>query len=422
MSSAVPQEWLPTQLGSISEHITKGATPTTYGYEWEESGIYFLRSECVKPYRLSPSGAAFISDDAHLAMKRSVVREGDILISITGYIGAACILPKGLGEANINQHIARIRVESEETASFIMYYLNSEPMQKEFQLIQTGQAYPQLSLKQLHDTVVPLPPLPEQKKIASILTSVDEVIENTESQIAKLQDLKSGIMQELLTQGIGHTEFKDSPVGMIPVGWDTSRLVDLSINGISNGVFKDPKNVGSGYRLINVLDMYQGFGVNLDKVELLTVSEKEFVRNKVEYGDVFFTRSSLKLEGIAFCNINLSARDDITFEGHLMRIRPDTARILPKYLAYYCLSDYARKYFMSVAKHSTMTTIGQQDIAPLNVSLPSLDEQQAIISSVDSIASKIDATSKKLISLRNIKRSLMQDLLTGKVRVSLEQP
>ena len=64
----------------------------------------------------------------------------------------------------------------------------------------------------------------EQQKIASILTSVDEVIEKTEAQISKLQDLKKGMMQELLTKGIGHTEFKDSPVGRIPKGWEVVKL------------------------------------------------------------------------------------------------------------------------------------------------------------------------------------------------------
>ncbi len=65
-----------------------------------------------------------------------------------------------------------------------------------------------------------LPPLPEQKKIASILTSVDEVIENTQKQIDKLQDLKKATMNELLTKGIGHTEFKDSELGRIPKSWE----------------------------------------------------------------------------------------------------------------------------------------------------------------------------------------------------------
>ncbi len=65
-----------------------------------------------------------------------------------------------------------------------------------------------------------IPPLPEQKKIASILTSVDEVIENTQKQIDKLQDLKKATMNELLTKGIGHTEFKDSELGRIPKSWE----------------------------------------------------------------------------------------------------------------------------------------------------------------------------------------------------------
>ena len=71
-----------------------------------------------------------------------------------------------------------------------------------------------------------LPPLPEQEKIASILTSVDEVIEKTESQISKLQDLKKGMMQDLLTKGIGHTEFKDSE--QIPGGWKTIPISDVA--------------------------------------------------------------------------------------------------------------------------------------------------------------------------------------------------
>ena len=74
---------------------------------------------------------------------------------------------------------------------------------------------------------ISLPPIDEQKTIASILASVDKAIEKTESQISKLQDLKKGMMQELLTKGIGHTKFKDSPVGRIPVGWEVKKIDNL---------------------------------------------------------------------------------------------------------------------------------------------------------------------------------------------------
>tara|TARA_R110000851_G_scaffold68733_7_gene154249 strand:+ start:3289 stop:4539 length:1251 start_codon:yes stop_codon:yes gene_type:complete len=284
----------------------------------------------------------------------------------------------------------------------------------------SGSAQPQITGAGLRTVEFPAPPLPEQKEIAAILTSVDEVIEKTRAQIDKLKDLKAGMMQELLTKGIGHTEFKGSPMGRIPASWEVADLISLSLNGISNGVFNDPKKVGKGKKIINVYDMYQGFGVNTASLKLVDINEKEFSRNQVKYGDVFFTRSSLKLEGIAYCNINLSKDNDITYDGHLMRVRPDKNRVHPKYLAHFCLSDHARKFFMAAAKHSTMTTIGQADIASLEIALPPLSEQEEIISVISAVECRIKTVNTRLQQKTALKKALMQDLLTGKVRVQVD--
>jgi type I restriction enzyme S subunit len=199
---------------------------------------------------------------------------------------------------------------------------------------------------------------------------------------------------------------------LVPEGWESKQLIECSFNGISNGVFCDPKNVGSGYKLINVYDMYQGYGVNVNLTRRLQLTEKEFLNNKVKYGDVFFTRSSLKLEGIAYCNINLSHDDDITYDGHLMKIRPNTELVNAEYLARYCLSDFARTYFMSTAKHSTMTTIAQADIAPLQVLLPPLPEQQKIAQILTSVDEVIEKTQAQIDKLKDLKTGMMQELLT----------
>jgi restriction endonuclease S subunit len=199
---------------------------------------------------------------------------------------------------------------------------------------------------------------------------------------------------------------------LVPEGWESKQLIECSFNGISNGVFCDPKNVGSGYKLINVYDMYQGYGVNVNLTRRLQLTEKEFLNNKVKYGDVFFTRSSLKLEGIAYCNINLSHDDDITYDGHLMKIRPNTELVNAEYLARYCLSDFARTYFMSTAKHSTMTTIAQADIAPLQVLLPPLPEQQKIAQILTSVDEVIEKTQAQIDKLKDLKTAMMQELLT----------
>lgn len=317
----------------------------------------------------------------------------------------------------VNNHAHILKAKKDNETRFVHYSLVHRNILKHI----NGGTRAKLNQSDMREIQFLRPPLPEQQKIAAILTSVDNVIEKTEAQINKLQDLKKGMMQELLTKGIGHSEFKDSPVGRIPKGWEVETLIDLSLNGVSNGVFRDPKKVGNGYKLINVYDMYQGFGVDIDSLELLELKRGEFERNKVEFGDIFFTRSSLKLEGIAYCNINFSKRDDLTFDGHLMRIRPNTKKVHPKFLAYYCLSDFSRRFFMSCAKHSTMTTIGQKDIAPLPVSIPTLEEQERIVNSLDSVEKLKLELIGKLEKSKGLKKSLMQDLLAGKVRVKINE-
>ena len=283
----------------------------------------------------------------------------------------------------------------------------------------SGSAQPQITRENLKGVFFPLPPLPEQKKIASILTSVDEVIEKTQSQIEKLQDLKKGTMNELLTKGIGHTEFKDSELGRIPKSWKVTSLLETAKNGISNGVFNDPKKQGGDYRLINVYDMYQGFGINVQRLTRLELSDKEFQKNKVEYGDIFLTRSSLKLEGIAHCNICLSEASDLTYDGHLMKVIPNKSLVEPIFLALQCLSDMGRIFLMRMAKQSTMTTIGQEDIAPLPIALPTLEEQREVINVHNSFEIRLEKLKTKLAQTQSLKKSLMQDLLTGKVRVQV---
>ena len=204
---------------------------------------------------------------------------------------------------------------------------------------------------------------------------------------------------------------------VIPDGWDSKTLIDCSVNGISNGVFCDPKKVGSGYKLINVYEMYQGYGVDVNLTRRLQLDEKEFLKNKVNYGDIFFTRSSLKLDGIAYCNINLSHDSDITYDGHLMKIVPNEDVVHSEYLARYCLSDFARTFFMSTAKHSTMTTIAQADIAPLQVLLPPLPEQQKIAAILTSVDDVIEKTQAQIDKLQDLKTGMMQELLTRGVGV-----
>ena len=132
--------------------------------------------------------------------------------------------------------------------------------------------------------------------------------------------------------------------------WGNSTISELSINGFSNGVFNDPKKVGSGYRLINVKDMYVEGSIDPATLFKVDIDSSEFEKNKVLYGDIFFTRSSLVKEGIAYSNVFLKHDEDVTFDGHLIRMRPDSSKSSSKFLYYLFKTDKARNQFIERGK------------------------------------------------------------------------
>jgi len=172
-----PGDWALVPLSRVSAFITKGSRPTTYGFEWKSSGILFLRSECVSECGLDLSESMFIAPQAHQFLRRSEVKGGDILMTITGNVGRVVHLRHNFQSANINQHLARVRIIDENIfPSYVFHFLSQPAVRKYYNVITTGQAYPQISLAQVRDTVLPMPSLREQTAIAEVLSDMDSEI------------------------------------------------------------------------------------------------------------------------------------------------------------------------------------------------------------------------------------------------------
>tara|TARA_R100000900_G_scaffold39187_1_gene32257 strand:- start:25293 stop:26246 length:954 start_codon:yes stop_codon:yes gene_type:complete len=268
------------------------------------------------------------------------------------------------------------------------------------------------------------PPLPEQKKIAAILSSVDDVIEKTRAQIDKLKDLKTGMMQELLTRGIGpggvpHTEFKDTPVGQVPVQWQIHSLGNVV--DFKNGVNKDKDAFGHGVPIISYKNVYAGGGISdSDLNALVEMNEKELARFKVNYGDVFFTRTSETPDEIGFTNVYLGERNDVVFNGFVIRGRPKYNLFHPRFLKYVFQSNAVRKQMMDNSKFTTRAGISGESLGRIEIAVPEIPEQRNIADALDSVELRIQAVSTKLDAYKSLKKALMQDLLTGKVRVNVD--
>jgi len=409
----IPEGWKNQKLNDIGTIIT-GNTPKTSIVDYYKNGSKLWASPSdlgLSKYIINTKTK--LSDVGFEQIRKIPV--GSILFTCIGStIGKMGIASENMGT---NQQINSIACNEKTHNEFIYYALSNKS--DEIKSLAGIQAVPIVNKTAFGQTKILLPALPEQKKIATILSSIDESIQITQKVIDQTQTVKKGLLQELLTKGIEHSEFKKTEIGEIPVEWEVVSLISLSIDGISNGVFNDPKKKGKGYILINVVNLYDTFEIQIEKLGKVDITQKEFEVNKIVAGDIFFTRSSLVVEGIARCNIFLEKSNNVTFDGHIMKISPNTDKVEPLFLKYYCSSTNARLFFMSRAKTATMTTIGQKDIAPLLVPIPTIKEQKNIVQVISSIEQSEKIYRKKLYRLNLTKKGLMQDLLTGKVRVKV---
>ena len=266
---------------------------------------------------------------------------------------------------------------------------------------------PSLNTTSIYNIDISIPSKEEQTKIASFLSNVDEKISQLTQKLELLSQYKQGMMQKLFSQQIRFKADDGSEFGE----WGEYKIFDLAIDKtLNNGVFNDQNKVGKGYKLINVLDMYIQRDIDESRLSLLDIDKKEFERNKVNYGDIFFTRSSLVKEGIAFSNVYLGVSNDITYDGHLIKLSPDLNIIEPKFLNYCLKVAYVRKQLIQGGKTATMTTIGQQEVGNTLVKIPCLEEQIRIANFLSAIDQKIDVVSKQIEQAKQWKKGLLQQM------------
>ena len=173
----------------------------------------------------------------------------------------------------------------------------------------------------------------------------------------------------------GNIETKDAQVVL---------LDSLLKEPLANGIFKTQDFYGDGVRLVNVSDLYQDTEVNISSLERINANEDEQQRFGVTKGDIYFVRSSLKPEGIAWTAHLENITEPTVFECHLIRVKPDKDKILPIFLSHYSRTSIARDYLMATASVTTMATIDQPTVANLPVVLPKPEKQRALVADMES--------------------------------------
>lgn len=424
MSNAVPAGWSDgtlTDFCDINPRLAQRAemnadTPVSFIKMEDVSNNAVVRNVRVAPYgQVSKGFTSFQNGDVLVAKITPCFENGK-----GGFVQG---LRNGVGFGSTEFHVLRARKDS--NSEFLYQFTNSEDFRLKGEANMTGSAgQRRVPTEYLKTLDVIFPPLPEQQKIAAILSSVDDVIEKTRAQIDKLKDLKTGMMQELLTKGIGHTEFKDSPVGRIPVAWKVGSLESFGIDVLDGDRGKEyPKEsdfYNWEYCLFLSAKNVTKTGFKFDEKAFITKKKDDALRKgKLVRGDVVITTRGT-VGNTAFYGSNIPF-DHIRINSGMAIIRNKTSDMAPAFLNLLMNSPMVREQVELLAFGSAQPQLTIGIIKGLIAPKPTLDEQIAIAESIESIELQIKIKSNRLRALNHTKKALMQDLLTGKVRVKVDQ-
>lgn len=305
------------------------------------------------------------------------------------------------GKFNLHQRTYMLTANDNQNLKFIQNAI--QPRLEKLVSTSVGSTVQSLRKPIIEDLKIPLPPLKEQEKIADILSTADAKIDAVAIQIDKVQTLKKGLLQRLLSEGIGHSKFKDSELGKIPESWEISKLENL-VNIISGQSPSKFNLTGSEYKFfkVNQLNFCEKY---------LTNSEYAFdeeIDNLLDVGTIIFPKRGASI----FTNkVRILTHKSFIDTNLMGLITKDT---LNNMFLYYWLIEFE---LSNIADTSSIPQINNKHINPLKIPFPPLEEQKQIADILSTADEKSEVLRAKKEKYETLKKGLLQKLLSGEVRV-----
>ena len=396
--------WTTVPLGNVAD-INMGQSPPSSTVNEDGLGMPFIQGNAEFGPR-SPQPVKYCSKPQKEA------RLGDLLLSVRAPVGALNLADQPLC---IGRGLSAITATGVESA-FLWHALRREVLG--LTRVAQGSTFSAVNKADLRTLEIPLPPVGEQRKIAAILSSVEDAIEKTQAVIDQMQVVKRGLMQELLTRGLPgrHTRFKQTEIGEFPDEWQVLTIQTLCnvVRGSTPRPARDPRYF------------------NGDHVPWITVSEV----TKDEWPFLFSTRTGLTEEGARFSRYLKPGTVILTNSGVTLGVPKilklggcandgiaafqDVSASLGSLFLYYVLSAMTDEFKTRVARGVGQPNLNTSLIGSTPIPVPSRLEQDEIAEVILCADQRIAAESAYGKELQTLKSSLMSVLLTGELRVTLE--
>lgn len=385
------------RLGDVSEVITKGTTPTSIGYDFQNSGINFIKIESIAENgSFLKDKFSHISGECNESLKRSQLRCNDLLFSIAGAIGRVAIVDDSILPANTNQALAIIRIpEGMINYNYLYYFLKSEAVIKQYSRKKQGVAQINLSLKDISDLIISVPSLYQQNKIVKTLSFLDDLIKKANQQKEKLDELIKSRFVEMFGDPINN-----------PRNWERKSLRQVCIK-LTDGTHFSPESFSKGdYKYITAKNIKKdGFDFSNLTYVPAEVHTEIYARCNPEKGDVLYIKDGVTT-GIAMVN---TLDEPFTMLSSVALLKHNRSMINNYYLASILNNEHM---YDSIRGNMGGAAITRLTIAKLNaikIPVPPLELQNHFADFVTQVEKQKATVQQSIDKLETLKKSLMQE-------------
>lgn len=403
----IPEQWKLIELEDICDKSDKYSfTGGPFGSDlkschYTNQGVQVIQLQNIGDGNFINESVVYTSEDKADKLISCNIYPGDIIIAkMAEPVARACKIPNLSSRYLMCSDGIRVVPDKEQYSNdFILYSINSKYFRNNAISNSTGTTRLRIGLSALRKMKLIVPPLKEQEKIADILSTVDSQIDYTDKLIEKTKELKKGLMQRLLTKGIGHKEFKKTEVGEIPVEWEVQYL-------------KDCISVQTGYPFKSSLFNTENIGLPLIRIrDIITSNISTFYSG--EYGGEYIVKLGDILIGMdGEFNIAIWRNKDGLLNQRICRITSENNNEI----YFYYVLQVILKRIETETPATTVKHLVIKDMLNRKVSVPSKEEQNRISNILFNLDNQILDYDKKKIKLEELKKGLMQQLLIGKIR------
>lgn len=402
----IPSEWAISKIGELTEIKTGGTPSTKCEKYWKDGDIPWMASGDVNKKIINEVDGRITKSGMENSAAKLLPKD-TVMIALNGQGKTKGTVAYLNIELTCNQSLAGFLPSYNVFNSKYLYY-NLQSRYFEIRGLAGDGARNGLNLGLLREILIPIPSIKEQEKIALILSTVDEQIDNVDALIEKNKELKKGLMQTLLTKGIGHTKFKKTEIGEIPEEWEVRILGDIVefSQGIQVSLEEQYEEYKYGYeRFLRIIDYTQK---SKEYRYIKHPGERYLVKNN----DVVMVRYGATA---GFVGTGLEG----AIANNIFKITPNREVLLKEFLYVYLNQDNIFKSLNMATGASAMPAINFGIVSKLNIILPSIYEQKKITSILFEVDKKLEEYENKKQKLEELKKGLMQQLLTGMIRVTV---